>query len=55
MVGPFLFVLGAEVACERLLAPWTIRRVGDGGKGRDGFVFPRVFEKLFPSHEKSND
>ena len=55
MVGPFLFVLGAEVACECLLAPWTVGRIGDGGKGRDGLVFTRVFEELFPSHEKPND
>lgn len=46
MIGPFLLVLGAEVACEGLLAPGAIGGIGDGRECGDGFVFAGIFEEL---------
>lgn len=46
MSRPNLLV-GAKVAGEGFLTPWTLRGIGDGGEGGDGFVFVRVFEELF--------
>ena len=46
MLCPLGLVVLAKVAPECFLAPGAIARVGDGGKGGDGFVFARVLEEL---------
>jgi hypothetical protein len=50
MLRPFRFLVFAEVAGERLLAPGTVDGVRDGRKGRDGFVFAGVTEELSARH-----
>lgn len=47
MLRPFRFLVFAEVARERFLAPGAVDGVCDGRKGRDGFVFAGVTEVLF--------
>jgi hypothetical protein len=46
MLLPLILLIITEVAAKRLLAPWTIGRVCDRRKGRDGLVFARVAQEL---------
>jgi hypothetical protein len=50
VLRPFRFLVFAEVAGERLLAPGAVDGVRDGRKGRDGFVFAGVTEELSARH-----
>lgn len=44
--GPFGLVLGAKVTREGLLTPGAVTWICNRSQGRNGFVFPRVFEEL---------
>lgn len=46
VVFPPLGLVVAKVSIKRLLAPWAVTRVRDGGERTNGFVFSGVTEEL---------
>ena len=42
-----LALIVSEIPLKRLLAPWTLARICDRRKRRDGLILARILQELF--------